>query len=148
MLDGDWVIDTRSESEFSYTIIWTGDFGVVPAGGHYLITGPSYTGSVPGDGQLTGPIADAGSVTLVDFLATVDAVCFAYDTISEGIINFGFYACEGDVATNAHNETTATNTNKSIERKPGGTAGNCTDSNDNATDFTIKSPATPMASTP
>jgi hypothetical protein len=36
-------------------------------------------------------------------------------------------------------------TDASIERKPGGAGGNCTDTGDNASDFTAQTPATPMS---
>jgi hypothetical protein len=59
------------------------------------------------------------------------------------------YTCMGTPISNLpHNDGTsaASNSDVSLERKPGGAGGNCTDTGDNASDFTSQMPATPMNS--
>jgi hypothetical protein len=59
------------------------------------------------------------------------------------------FTCAGTPASNQpHNNTgsAASDTDASLARKPGGAAGNCTDTGDNAADFTAESPATPESS--
>jgi hypothetical protein len=51
--------------------------------------------------------------------------------------------CAGTPATNPHDNTTNTDTDASIVRLPGGAAGNCTDTGNNAVDFIAESPSTP-----
>ncbi len=79
--------------------------------------------------------------------ATVDALCFGYNTATLAAFDASF-TCEGGVANNAPHDdasTPSSNVDASLARKPGGAAGNCTDSDDNANDFTLLMPATPMS---
>jgi hypothetical protein len=61
-------------------------------------------------------------------------------------VNDPTYGCEGMPAMNVHDNTAGTNVDESIERKPGGTAGNGQDINDNATDFAALTPSNPQSS--
>ncbi|HVY47846.1 MAG TPA: lamin tail domain-containing protein [Minicystis sp.] len=140
-LDASWHIDGRSDTAGSYTTRWTGAAGkTIAAHGHFLIGGSSYAGTV--DGTMTS-ITDATSLKLVQSGATVDAVCYAYSATTAGHFG-GTYTCEGTVIPfNPHDNSSATNTDASIERRPGGAAGNCIDTDDNAADFQAIMPSTP-----
>src|SRR6185369_13598431 len=93
---------------------------------------------------LTAGIADEASIRLLYMGAVVDAVCYAYSpqTLATFMTDPSF-TCEGMPATNPHNNSIDTNVDASIERNPGGGYGSCSDTGDNATDFTIRVPATP-----
>jgi hypothetical protein len=146
-LDSSWTLQSRGSGAFTYATRFTGGGQIVPAHGHFLIAGPGYTQSPAPDIQLAAALtSDAGSVILVqDLVTTIDAVCFFYDSGSLAIITniLDPYVCEGMPVDNPHDDSTGTNTDKSLERQPGGGLGNCTDTDDNASDFAIRSPATP-----
>jgi hypothetical protein len=144
-LDATWTVDARSTSSGSYTARWKGGGGTIPAHGHYLIVGSTYKQSPDKDDGLSTGITDASSVRLTHSGKTVDAVCFGYDAASLGAFD-ATYDCEGTPVSNLpHNDGSngQSNSDASIERKPGGKAGNCTDTNDNAADFAAAAPATP-----
>ncbi|MFT3769995.1 MAG: lamin tail domain-containing protein [Minicystis sp.] len=146
-LDSAWKLEGRSNSATSYNARWTGTGKVIPAHGHFLIAYTGYTQAPAADEALSSGITDATSLRLVQSGTMVDAVCYAFDTASQmPFLSDATYTCEGMPATNPHNNATTTNDDASIERKPGGAAGNCTDSGDNATDFALTMPATPMSS--
>jgi hypothetical protein len=120
----------------------------MPAWGHFLIGGTGYTETPAADESLTSGVTDATSVRLVHAGATVDAVCYYFDATSMAAFD-ATYTCEGTAVSNLphdNSNTTASNVDVSIERKPGGAGGNCTDSGDNASDFMMQMPATPMSS--
>jgi hypothetical protein len=78
----------------------------------------------------------------------VDAVCYYYADAQLAAFD-ATYVCEGKPVSNLpHNDTTGAGSNAdvSLERKPGGAAGNCTDSGDNAADLATSTPATPLSS--
>jgi hypothetical protein len=109
---------------------------------HYLLyvngSMPGYNGPTPGDGTYSMGIPDAASVVLSHGGKTVDALCFSYDSATASVLTGCIgapYICEGTPAVNPHNNTSGTNVDASLERKPGGAAGNGQDTNDNATDF-------------
>jgi hypothetical protein len=101
------------------------------SGCHYLLTnsnssGP-YSGSVAGDQTYGTGVADDGGIAL---------------TIPGGTATTGIIDQVGLSAGSAYKEGTSlapltTNTNQSYERKPGGAAGNGTDTNNNASDFLL-----------
>lgn len=74
---------------------------------------------------------------------TIDSLCYGYDEASKAFVSSQF-ACPSTPAHNPHNETDATSLGVSIERKPGGWAGNCLDTSNNANDFGVSSPANPQ----
>jgi hypothetical protein len=82
---------------------------------------------------------------------TVDAVCYAFDAATEAVFTGdATYECGGTPADNLpHNNGTsgASTVDVSIERKPGGALGHCTDTGNDAVDFITQMPATPMNST-
>ncbi len=136
-----WTIQGRSSTGTSYNARWTGSGKSVPAWGHYLITGSSYTESPASDDTLSSGVTDATSLKLVQSGTTVDAVCYYFGTTNPFDST---YACEGTPVVNPHDNTTSTDVDASIVRKPGGAAGNCTDTGDNASDFQTSTPATPL----
>jgi hypothetical protein len=137
-----WTIESRSETASSYTVRYTGTGKVVPPGGHLLLVGSAYAGAVAGDDPLASSITDEASVVVKNAGAVVDAVCF-----SCGANGFSTHVCEGMPATKVG---CSSNVDKSIERKPGGTAGNCLDSQSNMADFAELTPSNPqnLASAP
>ena len=82
----------------------------------------------------------------------VDVVCYAYDAFTSGLLgNFiDPFTCAGTPANNPHDDSNGTNMDISLERRPGGALGNCTDTMNNAYDFIQQMPADPadLASPP
>ena len=147
-LDNTWKIDGRSDSATSYTTRWTGTGKTIPAHGHFLITGTTYAQTPAGDEGLMSGITDATSVVLKHGSGVVDAVCYGYSPSTLAAFN-ATYICAGTPVSNLpHNNSSVgmSNSDVSLERKPGGAAGNCTDSGDNASDFGVNAPATPQSS--
>ncbi|APR83120.1 Metal dependent amidohydrolase [Minicystis rosea] len=146
-LDNTWKLEARSNTNTSYSSRWVGTGKVIPAHGHFLIAFTGYTQTPAADEKLSTGITDATSLRLMHGSTKADAVCYAFDaTTSMPFTSDATYTCEGTPVTNPHNNTTGSNTDASIERKPGGTAGNCGDTGDNAADFTILMPANPQSS--
>ena len=104
---------------------------------HYLLTNSSasggpYSGSVLGDQTYSTGITDTGGIGLLDGTTIVDAVGMsAGSAYKEGTV---LAALTG-------------NLNRSYERKPGGTSGSGQDTDDNASDFQVKTPSDPQNST-
>lgn len=151
-LDSTWSLKSRSTTLVctnSGVNVWVGTGKSIPAHGHFLIVGTGYTQTPAGDQDLSTGVTDATSVTLLHSSAVVDAVCYAYNAAGMTQLTTGCssnpYTCEGTPLTNPHNNDNATNTDMSLERKPGGASGNGTDSNDNAVDF-MTGPSTPQNS--
>ncbi len=149
-LDATWKLDGRSNAATAYTNRWTGAAGkTIPAHGHFLLAGSSYTEMPTADGVLQG-ITDATALRLTHSGAVVDTVCYAFDATSAlPYSTDATYGCEGTaISTNPHNNMAgATSTiDASIERKPGAALGNCTDTGNNAADFIVTMPANPQNS--
>lgn len=150
VLDSTWKLEGRSHTAGSYNTRWTGAGTSIPAHGHFLIAYTGYAQLPAPDGMLTSGITDATSLKLTQSGVAVDAVCYAFDATTQGAYAASGYACEGTPADNLphNNASNATsNVDVSIERKPGGAAGNCTDTGDNAADFITQTPATPQSTT-
>ncbi len=146
LLDESWTVDGRAASLTSvvYENRWTGYSGdTIPAHGHFLIVGASYTQSPLPDDVLSEAIGDAESLVLNLGGAEVDAVCYYYSATQLGELNDLGYTCAGMPVVNPHDDASDTNTDASLERKPGGAAGNCVDSGDNSLDFVILTPSAP-----
>jgi hypothetical protein len=152
MVDSSWTLQARGTGALSYDVRWTGDGSVIPAYGHYLIAGSAYAQAPPPDGVLASGISDAGSILLAQDTANVDVVCYEYSLFTSGILStlIDPYTCAGTPATNPHDDTSGTDVDISIERRPGGALGNCTDTMNNAYDFVQQMPADPadLASPP
>lgn len=152
-LDSSWSLKSRSTTlacTNSGMNVWVGTGKSIPAHGHFLIVGSGYTQTPAGDQDLLTGVTDATSVTLLHSAAVVDAVCYAYDAAGSTQLTTGCasnpYTCEGTPLTSPHDNDKATNTDTSLERKPGGASGNGLDSNDNSVDFLTVSPSTPQNS--
>ncbi len=133
----------RASTGSSYTARWKGMGLSIPAWGHYLIGGTAYAGSPAADDALSSGITDSAGLQLVQSGTTVDAVCY-YSGANPFDATF---TCEGTPVVNPHDNSTATNVDASIERAPGGSGGNCTDTGDNAADFISQMPSTPQSTT-
>jgi hypothetical protein len=139
VLDAGWTIEIRSSTSASYSVKAFGSGVTIPSHHHYLLGGSAYVGPPTADfNQLPG-IKDAASVVLRHSGSVIDAVCFSYNQTShDAIVNGTGYICEGALVSNLpHNDASgaASNSDVGIERKPGGTAGNCVDTGDSASDF-------------
>jgi len=142
-LDSTWSVEARSNSASSFTARWTGTTKSIPSLGHYLLVGTAYSASVASDAPLTSGVTDASAVRLTHSGVTVDELCYAYSSGTTTTLEAASYDCPGTPAANPHDDTTATNTSASLERGPGGAAGNCTDTGSSATDFKKTAPSTP-----
>jgi hypothetical protein len=143
-LDTTWVVDARSNASASFASRWKGTSKPIPALGHYLLTGTAYPVTAATDGALSSGITDASAVRLTHAGVVVDELCYAYSTSTTTALEATGYACPGTPATNPHDDTTATNAASSLERAPGGAAGNCTDTGNSSHDFKTKNPSTPQ----
>jgi hypothetical protein len=154
--DSTWTLTARSTSSTSYTSRITGAGQVIPAHHHILYAGTAYTAAPTADATLSSGITDASSLVLRHSGNVVDALCFYYDATTQAVYSNDLtYVCEGTPVSNLpHNNSSngSSNTDASLERKPGGALGNTQDTNDNATDFSsgivpdphnLASPATP-----
>ncbi|HEX8140179.1 MAG TPA: Calx-beta domain-containing protein [Pyrinomonadaceae bacterium] len=96
------------------------------SGCHYLVASTSYTGSVPANQSYGTGIANDGgiAITLADGTTIIDQV---------GMSSGSAYKEGAPLAP------LASDAEQSYERKPGGVAGNGTDSNNNASDFLLNS---------
>jgi hypothetical protein len=128
---------------------------VIPPHHHFLIAGWEYAQMPAADAPMinsdvTASLADAGSIRLTFSGNTVDAVCFAYDAGSAMTLAGGCtvgYICHGMPVSNLPHDGSSGMTSAvdvSFERKPGGAAGNATDTGDNKSDFQKAVPANPQ----
>ena len=147
--DSTWTITHRSAvgtcSSDTSAVIYTGANQVIDSHKHLLLTGADYSGSTASDATLGTGTPDAASIVLVHASTTVDALCFYYDATTHSSLTTCStpYVCEGTPVANPHDNSTSTDTNQSVERKPGGSSGNATDTNDNASDFATSTPSDP-----
>jgi hypothetical protein len=128
-----WTIESRSETAGTYTVRFTGAGQVVPPHEHFLVVGSAPT--AVGDALLVSGITDETSVVLKNGAAVVDAVCWNCGTNS-----FTDHICQGApvTVTGCGNAT-----DRSIERKPGGVLGNCSDTN-SPDDWQLITPSFPQ----
>ncbi len=144
-LDNSWTLEGRSDTGLSFTTRWTGSGQSIPSHGHFLIGGSNYTQSPTPDDTLTSGITDAGAVQLHDGSGVVDAICIYFDSTTQSHLDAS-YQCEGTPVDNApHDNSTSASSNVDValERKPGGSSGNCQDTDDNSSDFSSITPADP-----
>jgi hypothetical protein len=147
ILDSTWTLTGRASSASSYTNAWTGSGTTLPSHGHYLIAGTAYARTPAADATLLHGITDAGALSLNWNGTTVDAIGFYYDTMTQSTLTGGGYVMEGSPVFNPHDNTTGTNVDSSLERKPGGSGGNATNTGNNAADFAVATPADPHNTT-
>jgi predicted extracellular nuclease len=111
-------------------------------GCYYLLTnrstsGGPYSGAVPGDLTFATGITDDGGI----------AVTLANTTIVDQVgMSSGSAFKEGEPLPALSG--TSNNIDQSYQRKPGGSLGNGTDTDDNSNDFDLISPSTPRNSSP
>jgi hypothetical protein len=137
-LDPAWSLEHRSNSAGSYSLRWTGSGQLIPARGHFLITGSLYSGTAPGDASLLTGISDSASLRLVQGANVADAFCYATSGAGADLFD-GTFFCEGEPVVHA-----ATDSDQSLARRPDGALGNGVDSADNASDFLVSTPANPQ----
>jgi hypothetical protein len=147
VLDETWRIEARSNVATSYSTRWTGTGRIIAAHGHFLLAASGYAQLPAADEAIATGVTDASSVRLVHAGTAVDAVCYAYDAASAVPFASATYTCEGTPVTNLHDNTTSTNADASIERRPGGAAGNGQDTDDNTADFAMQMPSAPQSTT-
>ncbi|MFO0762735.1 MAG: hypothetical protein U0359_40230 [Byssovorax sp.] len=148
-LDASYTLMSRSTGAANYALRWTGTGKVIPSHGHFLITNATgYTQMPAGDESLKSGITDATSLELLQSGAVIDAVCYAFSAGTKATLMGAGYVCEGMPADNLpHKDTSGVgDADVSIQRKPGGALGNCTDTGDNASDFVTTTPAEPQNS--
>lgn len=129
-------IITRAETAASYSVKWTAAGQTIPARGHLLVIGSAYTRATPGDDMLVSGFPDEISVVLRRGAVTLDAAC-----INVGANNFTTQICEGSPFTYVGSSN---NNDRSLERLPGGAAGNATDTGDTTSDFSLITPSLPQ----
>lgn len=107
---------------------------ILGAGQYYLIansSSPGYSGSTAADLTYSQGIVDAGGIALFDTSNNkIDSVGLS--------TSFTIYT-EGTPLT-----ALGSNIDQSYERNPGGTGGNCNDSNNNSADFLLITPSNPQ----
>jgi len=148
-LDSSWNIEAIKIElgSITYSKRWVGNGSTVKAHGHYLIAASGYTQAPMPDDALAPSITDATGIHLVYGGGIIDTLCYYKDLTTQGLITF--YACEGGAVLNPHDDTASTDTDQSLERRPGGNFGHCVDTNDNKSDFVVQAPSTPKnAATP
>jgi lamin tail-like protein len=133
---GGWVIKTSGACNTIITKIFTIPATVtLAAGQHYLIGGTAYTGSgiAAADQTASLNIATTGGIALFlpDEITTIDEV---------GLCSSTFFH-EGTYLTSL-----LTTTNRSYDRRSS-ISGACSDTNNNRTDFFLRSPSEPQNST-
>jgi hypothetical protein len=144
-LDTSWTLSVRGVADATYRTHWKGVGLKIPAYGHFLIAGTGYAQTPAADAALSSGIPDAASVVLEHTGAPVDAVCYAYDDSTQAAFDVTF-TCAGTPASNLPHDdksSASSNVDAAIARKPGGAAGNCTDTRDSASDFVTLMPAQP-----
>jgi hypothetical protein len=162
--DGTWAVKARNAtvgmagcSTAGYGTRFMGGSQVIPPHGHILYAnaaGFSESAATPADGTypMIYGIPDAASVILVHGNAVVDALCYYYDATTQATLGCpgNPYTCSGTPVMSPHDNTTSTDVNSSLERRPGGSSGNTQNTQDNAADFITTTPADPhdLASPP
>jgi hypothetical protein len=138
---------------------FAGNGKTIPPHGHILfVNSGGYDGAAMPDGTYPTGISDAGQVVLLHNGALVDSVCFQYNASTLANLTCAspptpWFACQGVGVSNLpHNSGTsmANNSDVSIERKPGGAAGNGQSTGDNTADFSSAVTSNPqnLASAP
>lgn len=142
--DATWTVTVRNATggvascaTVTPSLLITGASQVIPSHKHLLFATSNLSESITPDATFSAGIPDAASLVLLHAGLPVDALCFQYDAATTTTLTTCTvaYVCEGTPALNPHDNTSGTNTNASLERKPGGAGGNTVDSNDNANDF-------------
>jgi hypothetical protein len=128
----------------------------IPPHGHLLYANSAgYNGAVTPDGTYTSGFTDSGEVILLHGGVVVDSLCYYFNATTQGNLTCAtppavWYPCQGTPMNNLpHNDGTGTAsiTDVSLERKPGGSGGNGQSTGDNSADFTSMVAANPQSLT-
>lgn len=129
-----WKIDASNGDGGVATRIVVNPGTTLPAHGHFLATNNiasgGYSGTVTGDQTYTAGIPDDGGI----------AVLKPDNTIVDRV---GMSSGSAFKESRALGQLTA-NANQSYERKPGGASGSSQDTNDNPSDFQVRTPSDPQ----
>jgi len=142
-LDPLWKIESRNAGGSVYATRWTGSGETIPAYGHFLVAGSAYTQLPVEDASLTSGITDESSVRLKQDTVVVDAIC--YCGMGSGNCNAFTqvgYSCEMNPMVNPN--ASGADDDVGMERKAGGTQGNCVDTINSLNDFVAITPAKPQ----
>lgn len=134
---GGWTIYKSSGCGATETLLTTIPAVTLAPGQYYLVTKKDYyTGSVSPDREYTAAgIADDGGIALRD------------DTIPTGVIIDQVGLCTTTIYKETSSLSSMSGTaNQSYERKTGGSAGSCKDTDNNSADFTLVNPSNPQNS--
>ncbi len=154
--DATWEVWTRNATSACAVLNKriTGGNQVIPSHGHLLFTNASamgYNGAVVGDATYTTGFTDSGQIVLLRSGALVDSLCYYFSASTQGNLTCPtppamWFACQGAVSNSPHNDTTggSSATDVSMDRKPGGAAGNGQSTGNNTTDFTGSVTANPQ----
>ena len=145
LLDPTWTLQGRKAGiTTTYSAHWTASFQTIPAHGYLLLAGSGYTQLPTPDDNLSLGLTDAAGLTLQAGFVAVDSLCFYNDAVTQAYLQNFLFTCEGTPVLNAHDDSDGTDTDTSLERRKSGGVDDCTDTNNNAFDFVLQSPATPV----
>jgi hypothetical protein len=133
---------------------YVGTGKVVPPHGHILLVGAEYAQVPAADAKFIGvtpgtSIDDAGAVWISHGALRTDTLCYYYDPTTQQTLGDPCsipYLCPGTPISNLPHNGMAGPTSSvdtALERRPGGSAGNTTDTNNNNADFKKVTPADP-----
>ena len=156
--DSSWEIWSRNAASSACAALnkrITGTGQTIPAHGHLLFTNSAgFNGGVTGDGAYTTGFTDSGQVVLLRGGALVDSLCYYFNATTQSNLTCAtppamWFPCQGAVSNLPHNDsnTGMSATDVSIERKPGGAAGNGQNTGDNAADWNTMVTPTPQNAT-
>lgn len=136
LADGEWTVEYRSSTGFTWTERWTSTGEIIGPYGHLLLANTGFSGAGVTPNHVYGQgIGDDAAVRLKYVATIIDQVC--YCTI--GCLPFAGYGCEGTPVVNP-----ASDGSVSMERKGGGMSGSCIDTDDNSADFKQTAPSDPQ----
>lgn len=146
-----WSITTRSAAgcNFQTTTKLNGQGQVIPSHGHLLLVGGTYDDPVLWDYGYGSGFVDSGQLTLVHAGAPIDTLCTWFNNATlQNLTNPACsFSCEGTPVSNLpHNDSSSASSNVdvSLERKPGGAAGNGQDTGNSANDWMGNVPSNPQ----
>jgi len=134
-----WSLQYRSSSGTSWSTQFNIAAGSVPSHGYFLIARSAYNGSPARDLQ-NGSIqmsASAGTIALVNNQTALGSPCSNAAIVDKVAWGTGTGLCAETTATSAPAA------NNSAQRKPGGTQGSGTDTDNNSNDFQSQVPSNP-----
>jgi endonuclease G len=134
---GGWKVSGSNNAAVTSTRATITSGTTLGAGCFYLLTNAAasgYSGSVPGNQTYAVGVTDDGGIALLDGSNAI---------IDQVGMSLGSAYKEGTILASL-GTTTASNLNRGYERKPGGSAGNATDTDSNAADFQLITPSNPQ----